>query len=98
MKPLLLFLTFGLLTGCAHKVWYQPGVTPRQAALDEAQCKWIVDRHVGIGVGFAAIATETQRHNLMRDCMEAKGYTLISDRELRKLTNSIPDWAKTNSP
>jgi len=80
MKPHCLFAICYLLflTGCASKVWYQPGFSQAQSRMDLARCKMLAAQQGFIGVGMVGmIAAGASGNNYVNHCMEAKGYQWV---------------------
>ncbi len=80
------FCALLFLTGCASKVWYQPGKTPEEARLAWAQSRLQGAQSGGtmpliIGGGFAAGYAGGSQVRLRKEIanlsMESKGYQLV---------------------
>ncbi len=65
-----------LATGCAEKYWYQEGRTFDECRADRAACRAELLQRTDLrSIG------EYERR-FMEDCMERRGYRLVSEKEL----------------
>jgi len=80
MRSYVLFSIVGLglslVAGCGQKYWYQEGKTFEECKADRAACR-------------AELLKRTDTHQLgdyerkyMEDCMQQRGYRLVSEKEL----------------
>jgi hypothetical protein len=95
MKVIAVLSWVGLLAGCGQRYWYQEGKTFAECRSDRAVCrKELLKR------------TDLQRigdyeRRFVEDCMQAKGYRLVTEGELpldvRREDSDIPSevpWAR----
>jgi hypothetical protein len=74
-------------TGCASKVWYQPGNTLSQERRDEARCKLEAERNGSplamAGLAFA-IADKGHKDEIFKQGMLSLGYEQVDKRTVSK--------------
>lgn len=88
MKTLGLILVLAL-TGCAsNKYWYKEGTTTEQSRHDLLECRYEAEKYsTGAGAGYetgvgSGVAIGLKQRKLIIECMELKGYRLISTNEM----------------
>ena len=93
MKPSVLFVAAVLcFTGCASKVWYQPGRTAADARQDLAKCKMLAAQQGFFGSGMVGmIAVGAKEGNFVHDCMEAKGYQWVPVNQATNYPKQLGD-------
>lgn len=73
--------------GCAHRgVWYSPNKTIQETARDYQECDYEKEKYGFVpihGSGVAAGIQQGMRHvDLMKRCMQIRGYGLINKESL----------------
>ena len=91
MKYLVFLFVFASITGCSSQMaWVRNNTDSEQAQKDFNECKFestknsFVPYGTGISPISAGIQEGFQKSTLMNQCMEAKGYFLISKTDLEK--------------
>jgi hypothetical protein len=78
MKMKILLLASATLVGCAHTVWYQPGVTQDQANQDMARAKLLYSTmHPAEYNAAGAISQSIEAGNFVDNYMVAHGYQKV---------------------
>jgi hypothetical protein len=83
IRPALIAAVLIGLGGCAaNKGWYNPVVSNQHAQRDVRECKYDATKYgyvqnYGTGVG-AGIEQALRENEIMKDCMTARGYSLVS--------------------
>ncbi|MBI5789011.1 MAG: hypothetical protein HZA78_09175 [Candidatus Schekmanbacteria bacterium] len=102
MKRQIVFLF--LLIGCAKKVFYNPNKTTSEAQKDFLESKYEATKssymsssgyNTAVGAG---LADGLKYVEVMNACMEMKGYTLITEKELYKQKKLKESQTATISP
>ncbi len=91
----LLGLGLFLFTGCGQKYWYQEGKTFDECKEDRATCRTELMRRTDLR------RLGDYERKFMEDCMQQKGYRLVSEKALplaaRREDSDIPSevpWAR----
>jgi len=92
MKNLILLLSLCACLGCAtNRVWYQPGKDPQETHQDLAGCRMAanqVNNPFAMVNGWWFAANEGNKKELIKNCMESKGYKRVRESDLPKTLHS----------
>lgn len=98
MKKLLCTICLLLVvsvSGCASWYWYQPGKTLEQCRQDFLECNYEASKHSYVPHGFgvspmsAEMQTGFQKVRLCMQCMQARGYYGLYEKQLPVGTRTL---------
>jgi hypothetical protein len=88
-------VALAFITGCAsNKVWYSPNKSAAECQRDLKECRYEAEKYsTGAGAGYetgigSGLAIGLKQRDLIMQCMDLKGYRLVS-------TNELPAGSKT---